>query len=97
MADGTVVWAVWQDASIALPTDSGRYLVWVHAPLRGFLSPIFSGDGYAAVGFFDRSGCIWSTEDEAEHYNACLTVVDRDAAYYVSHWMPMPTGPEDRA
>ena len=87
-----VVWAVWQDASLTLPAESGNYLVWVHSPLRGIMSHI--SDDYAAEAFFDRGGCLWCTVDDTEHYNACLTAVDRDTSYHVSHWMPMPTGPE---
>lgn len=94
MADGTVVWAVWQDAALALPENSGNYLIWVRSPLED--APIVAPLSYATAAFYDKAGCMWTTHDELEHYCAALDRVDRARAEHVSHWMPMPTGPEDR-
>lgn len=74
-----------------LPKEPGEYLVYVKDP---YITPDhFEGFSYVTMAFFDKDQCLWREDDM--YYNACVSIVNKEKSYYISHWAHKPSGPVD--
>ena len=75
-----------------LPKEPGEYLVYVKDP---YIAPDhFEGFSYVTMAFFDKDQCLWREADDM-YYNACVSIVNKEKIYYISHWAHKPSEPVD--
>ena len=79
----------WIPVTERLPEEPGMYIVFLRcgAELQdtGFPEDL----SYVTAMHFDSDQRIWN--DGIESYNANLDVVNKPHAYYITHWMPLPS------
>ena len=79
----------WIPVTEWLPEEPGMYIVFLRcgAELQdtGFPEDL----SYVTAMHFDSDQRIWN--DGIESYNANLDVVNKPHAYYITHWMPLPS------
>lgn len=91
----------WIPVSERLPDVPGTYLVLVKEPkkytesrIRGEVEEWENFDfSHVEPVFYDNDQCIWNDDDVP--MNANLDVVNTYEAFHVTHWMPLPKGPEE--
>ena len=93
----------WIPVKYDLPKENVYCIVWMH-PADNLkddenMKDLF-GDtlsmGYSIMAYFNKKqGGIWELEAGSEAYGSDLNKVDTEHEYYISHWMPMPDGPEE--
>lgn len=91
----------WIPVSERLPDVPGTYLVLVKEPkkytesrMRGEVEEWENFDfSHVEPAFYNKDQGIWGDDDDP--MNANLDVVNTYEAFHVTHWMPLPKGPEE--
>ncbi len=83
----------WIPATERLPEKPGEYNVYLRCGIE-LQDPEFGCDlSYVTTCHFDPDQCLW--DDGACRYNGFLEHVNKQRTYYITHWMPLPKGPEE--
>ena len=91
----------WVSVEERLPEEPGEYIVYIRESLDNTrkrenkeLEPWEDYDlSYVYSAFFDIGQMVWDVGNT--YYNAVLSVVNREKDSHITHWMPLPTKPEE--
>lgn len=77
-----------------LPEESGEYLVYIVDPFVKTYDDEFPFNNLSHVtsAEFFKEDCMWFVNRDVS-YNANNSCVNKEKAYYISHWANMPEGP----
>lgn len=77
-----------------LPKESGEYLVYIVDPFKERYDDEFSFSNLSHItcAEYYKEGCMWFAHKDIT-YNANVSCVNKEKAYYISHWAKMPEGP----